>query len=314
MKTLITLFTATLIFVSESSNAQADYVALYQFNGDGNDASGNGYNGTLSGGASITNNNLIIGDNDSDAFSIPYETVNGLGDFTISFRFMLSAIHLSGSFPGNTFIHAWGAQANQDGLKISIDGEHNEFQVSINTVEYLGIHQFSANTWYRAKVIRSGSVLSMYIDKNLIASFSNVSENPIQAASGGVIIGQEQDCLGGCYAQNQSLYGRIGRFAILDYAQFKNSTDEEALLRESGSLVFYPNPANNAVSIMGDFILDSEYEIELIGINGAIVNSKSKFSGSSLSFNVTKVPDGIYFVRILQDDKFVASGKIKVQH
>ena len=79
-------------------------LAYYPFNGNANDESGNGNHGTLLGGAIITDI-LILGDNNTDALSLPHTILNGISAFTFASWLKINNLHTTGTgTPSNTLI------------------------------------------------------------------------------------------------------------------------------------------------------------------------------------------------------------------
>ena len=67
---------------------------------------------------------------------------------------------------------------------------------------------------------------------------------------------------------------------------------------ESDQIVLFPNPVEGILNIEGSF---SNYDIDIIDINGQIVETLSDLA-SPISFNVSTLGAGIYFLRIINSD------------
>jgi len=197
--------------------AQNGLLVYYPFNNNGNDGSGNGYNGTLYGNATV-NDTLQTGDNSIDYFAIPSGAINSLNDFTVSFRVKFTTLHTTGSAPGNCIFHTWNSSSNEDALKISYDKNNTEFKVSVNTIEYVFGFSASTDTWYCITFVLDGPYLRFYLNGDQLGSTQIISSSPISAALNGIVIGQEQDCVGGCFASNQSMAGKLDEFKIYSEA------------------------------------------------------------------------------------------------
>jgi len=243
---LLTLAALLIITFSQAQNL----IAYYPFNGNANDASGNGYDGTLYNGAAA-NDTLLIGDNNLDYVTIPDSIINGLTDLTVSFKFKFNTIHSTGSFPANTMLHAWGGNSDQDDLKISYDGPNSQFQVSVLTNEVTFPFTALANVWYCVSIVRAGTAVTLYIGGDVVGTLTLPNNGAFNVASNGFVFGQEQDCVGGCFAANQSLAGEIDELKFYDYA-----LSSDLLTRSCQSCplgLFYPFSINAADS-SGNFL------------------------------------------------------------
>jgi hypothetical protein len=282
--------------------------AIYTFNNTSGDATGNGNTGTLHGGATA-DGTLNIGNNSSDYFSIPASTLDGLNDFSIKFRFNLATIHTTGGFAGNTFLHAWGSDSDEDGLKISYDGPNHEFQVGINTIEYaIPIEPLVENQWYRAKVIRFGSKLSIFLNTDLIASIPDASISKLKAANNAVTIGQEQDCMGGCFATNQSLAGSMDHLVIYDVAlpagQKLLASDEDAM-----NIQLFPNPAVTELNISFSKSEGQHFSVMIFDLTGKLLMANTVTSDHLYQADVSNFPSGLYLLKVYDEQHQLMTAK-----
>jgi hypothetical protein len=213
----------------------AGLVAYYPFNGNANDESGNGNNGTVFGGA-ITNNTLVLGDNASDRLSLPYTIINGMTDFTFSARLKINTIHLIGSWACNIFISG-ARNSEQNAITFGYRKTLNKWWLGINEASN-PIYYFDENTliadgnWHYITVLRNGTTARLYIDGVIIGTDILVVADQISIDPGGSIIGQEQDIVGGNFAQHQSWAGEIDGIRI--YNRALTATEIQALYHEGG--------------------------------------------------------------------------------
>lgn len=147
----------------------------------------------------------------SDYVSLDNGSLNGAGDFTIS---------------------VWGKTSNT-GQKALVSGssgsQHNElimwFPNSTTFSPYLkgsagasiNIPSIADDNWHHFLWTRSGSENCLYMDGSL-QGCRTMTTNALTIASGGLIVGQEQDSLGGGFSSGQDWEGEIDELLIFDKA------------------------------------------------------------------------------------------------
>jgi hypothetical protein len=192
-------------------------VAYYPFNGNANDESGNGKNGTVN-GATLASDRF---GNPNSAFSfngnsinLPNSVLNGLNDVSFVAWFKLLDNSVSSLISG----------ANQT--------THNEFLIilfdaySDQWVYVKGIPTsvpFSAtispNLWHQVSLIRNGSSGKVDIYFNgVLDSSAMLPTGLLNISSNGLILGREQDCVGGCFEEDQDFNGIIDDILIYNRA------------------------------------------------------------------------------------------------
>ena len=72
------------------------------------------------------------------------------------------------------------------------------------------------NQWHHIVVTRSGTTASLYVDGTLISPSLTVSASPLDVDSGGFMVGQDQDTLGGGFATGNSLAGEVDELRVYD--------------------------------------------------------------------------------------------------
>lgn len=234
MKTNSFLFLLLQICILQAT-AQAP-IASYPFTSDVSDASGNGYNGTLHGNATATDT-LTVGDNATDYVSLPDGLLAGLNDLTISFMVKFNSIHTGGGFPANTVMHVWGSN-NQDELKLSYNHDASVFQVAVKTNQPTFPFVANANQWYCFNIVRSNNQISVYIDGSQVGTTQSSAAGSLSPAVSGFVLGQEEDCTGGCFASNQSLAGKLDELKFYNYAFTPDQATEACIT--CGPKLFYP--------------------------------------------------------------------------
>jgi len=226
---LITLFFLTECSKENIPDIDDGLVAEYLFEGNANDNSGNNYDGTLLGGATA-NGFLQIGDNNSDRLSLPYRVMDSLRDFTLSAWLKVDAIHTTPSHPAQTWIS--GVRENEDNAILIM---YRDFpfwskiwwEIKLNETTYdlaldATMHDLE---WHYVVVLREGGAARLYINGEQAGSDISISNTPLALSEGGLIIGQEQDSLGGDFDPTQSWAGKIDEFRVHNYALGEDEID-----------------------------------------------------------------------------------------
>jgi MSHA biogenesis protein MshQ len=226
---LITLF--FLINCSKTNNPKigGELEAEYLFAGDASDNSGNNYDGTLLGNSSA-NGFLQIGDNNVDRLSLPYEVMDGLRDFSFSAWLKVDVIHTTPIHPAQTWIS--GAREGEDNAILIMYRDFPYWnkiwwEVKLNETTYdlaldSTLHDLE---WHYVVVLREGGIARLYIDGEQVGSDVSISNAQLALGEGGLIIGQEQDAVGGDFDPTQSWAGKIDEFRIHNYALNEDEID-----------------------------------------------------------------------------------------
>jgi len=211
-------------FLQAQSNLNQGLLAVYSFDGCTDDLTTSANDGILSGNASA-GDALQIPRDDSSALLLNGTFLNGLNDFTIAFQVTFTGFNLTGSpqIPLNTILS--GANSTQlEALRLSYDKSENIFNIVINGDPYVvtGV-SLNAQQTYCIEVIRRNNLVDLYIDGIKTGPGASMS-SPLQITANALVIGQDQDCLGGCFVEHQSLNGS------LDNLRFYNRALAEAEL------------------------------------------------------------------------------------
>ena len=199
-------------------------VAYYPFNGDYLDYSGNGNHaqklGNAGFSAGVSDQCLYIGNNATDAVSLPISILNNVGDFGIACWVKLNTIHTTGTLACNE-LFSGARESNNNVFQINYWENSWHFDIEDNP-DYNLNTPATASTWQHLAISRRGGQLECYVNGVFQINLP-VSEALTYFEAGGLLIGQEQDCLGGCFAQNQSLAGNVDEVYIycraLEYAE-----------------------------------------------------------------------------------------------
>lgn len=186
----------------------------YSFSGTAEDSSPNGNDGTLLGNATV-NGTLATGNNDTDALSLPASLLHGLQDFSIAGWVRFDGFHI---WPSQWIS---GATAQEDNnLGIWYDPNNHRWSMDLfgNTANFAGNSVMEDQNWHHVAVTREGASARLYVDGAMVGSSVSVSGNPLEVDSGGFIVGQDQDTLGGGFSTDNSLSGEVDELRIYDRA------------------------------------------------------------------------------------------------
>ncbi len=265
-----------------SSDLDTGLIAYYPFNGNANDESGNEHHGTVN-GAATTNENLFIGDNASDYLSLPNTVVDGLNDFTLSANVKINTLHLSGNLPDN-FLISGARSAEDNALSLYYKGNQNEWRFRINDQLYTFDDNIieDENTHHLA-LIRNGSTARLFIDGSEIGNGKTVIASTISVDPGGLIIGQDQDSLGGTFARNQSWAGLVDNLRIYNRALSDTEISELATQQ--------PNPILSVtLAGSGTGVVTSD----IAGINCESDCDEAYASGTSVTLSATPAMGSVF--------------------
>jgi trimeric autotransporter adhesin len=220
----LTLF-GLLLLGPAATQAQTQTVR-YNFANNLLDQSGNSRHATLVGGASVDATQLTIGSNAADYLAIPPAAMNGLGDFTVLLTVKLD-LRRTGAV-GNPFhsilsVATPTEEDNDNEFLLVCNPRFNQWRVTVdNTITALafsaGANSTLDNVWYHVAFVRSGTQAKFYLNGAQIGAAQTCSASPLVVAPGGMLIGQDQDVIGGGFATDQSLAGRVGQLTIYNGA------------------------------------------------------------------------------------------------
>ena len=200
---------------NEVSTLSDGLVAYYKFDGNANDSSGNGNDGVEHGGVTYVDG--VIGQAGKFGYNI-VDYIEVTKDFEIGKEW--------------TFTEWVNLNINSSHI-ISIATEYNinefliyphkdfrgEFHFAVNDVVIAGhnpIPNINDNQWHLVILKSDGQMVSFYIDGILYETFTDIQD--LDITSQNLIIGQEQDSLGGGFVLDESLNGMVDDFRIYNRA------------------------------------------------------------------------------------------------
>ena len=86
--------------------------------------------------------------------------------------------------------------------------------------------------WHHIVMIRSGAVGCVYLDNQQVGDSLAVTAGTLTLASGGLLLGQDQDAVGSGFQAGQSWAGDLDNLRI--YNRALNRTEIRALFQETG--------------------------------------------------------------------------------
>lgn len=205
-------------------------IGYYPFTNNPNDGTSNNYHGTLMGGATISSY-LTIGQNAMDALSLPNQILNGLGDFTVSAWLRMGRT-------GDAYDNFWVSCSdgtNHNFVMIYYDNSDSRWEMAIDgtTYNFSTDIQMKDLKWHHVAILRSGALARLYIDGSEVGTGTSVSTSTLSVTNNGLIIGQDQDALGGAFQQHQSWAGDIDNLRF--YSRALSAAEVQQLANEAHS-------------------------------------------------------------------------------
>lgn len=207
-------------------------VAYYPFNGNANDESGNGNNGIVN-GPTLTQNRLgninsaYNFDGNADTIYLPNSILNGLTNISTSIWIQ--------TFQDN--------KAFLNGASSGRDDEYNIYYeegliLRIKTIKYNTGFKINDNSWHHIVALRNGSsgLVQIYLDGEFVGS-NILPSGELSIGQGGLLLGREQDCLGGCFEAEQDFSGKMDDIRI--YNRILSERDIQYIRNFESEIVTY---------------------------------------------------------------------------
>ena len=201
-------------------------IAYYPFNGNARDASGNRHHGTLSGPEPTRDRfgnqgGAVLFNGSHHRIDLPHQVLDGRLDVTIAFWLKTSKT---------------GQQAIVSGANRTNDNEHIVFFFNEGQIRYFShgragvggsnecdvvIQPIADGAWHHIAVVRNAAEgnADFFIDGvGYFDRCGNLDYNTLAIDAGGLILGQEQDQLGGRFDAAQVLNGALDDLVFLNRA------------------------------------------------------------------------------------------------
>ena len=332
LKSILLTAVATISFATETMAQVPNYVPTnglvgwWPFNGNANDESGNGNNGTVN-GATLTSdrfgnaNKAYTFDGVNDYIDYPSganSTLNVIGDFTISFWLKTD------QGTSNRTIISFGDQLNNNSGGITIGINDGITQQPYGRLGYATQGQWNSSStimnddlWHFIVITLNGNTIKLFVDT--IPNSTNLSQPAVLSWGGNrrvgagnyAQIGFYEDLLDDIGVWNRALTQQEITDLYNGNICYQNITVTDTLLINMGitgfnpvtynnTIKIFPNPANDHITIdYGNFTSVSGYQLK-------IMNSLSQ---QVFQTNITQQTDylslnnwggnGLYFVHII---------------
>ena len=307
MKNFFQIISFAVLLVPGVGFAQIDLtnglLGYYTFNdGTATDLSGNGYDGMVNGMAPI-NGRLLIPENDSSRVNLPAEVFTGLEDLAICFAVEFDTFHTGNCIqtPTNTVM---GASSNfeENELVIAYVANTKVFEVTIGGQKYsVSNVQLELHKQYCVVITRQNTLTRIYIDGDEVGQGGILNWTTF-VESNHLILGQEQDCLGGCFLTCQSLSGNLDEVRFYNralsvaevgaYCQVVYTIIVPAKTEKSVAII--PNPVKDIARVdLGDWQWP-DVQVDVMNINGQICRTFILSNQDGQQIDLSGLPSGVY--------------------
>jgi len=240
------LFFICMLICFAFSSAQADIydglVAWYPFDGDAKDASGNENHGTVNGPSLTEDRNgnadsAYSFDGNADYIKLPYNIIDQLNDVSSSVWFKTNKTNIA---------ILSGASTTQDNNYLIYIGEGIRLYIKGEYTSYINI---SDGKWHQVTSVRQGNTgnVKLYIDGKLHID-ENLATGKLIINQNGLIIGREQDSVGGDFTPSQDFEGVIDDLRIYN-----------RILGQSEIIQLY-NQSSNQIDLNNGLVAHYEFE------------------------------------------------------
>ena len=304
----IAIFFASVLFGQTAS-------VIYSFSGDASDISGNGNDGTLSAGTSAIKA-LKIANSVNNYLIVPADVLDGIADLSINFKIKFTGFHTTGLSPTNQIFSGSRSGCVQC-FGFSYEKGMNSWRLAFNgTTLNWADESLLAKKWYCMSIVKEGSNITLY--KNGISLGTQTLVSTIDITS--FVIGQEDDCTGGCFAANQSMWGHMDNFQVwngvkvdcgININGFRSEETEENINEEiSDNFTIFPNPATILINFDIHNDTNQNYRIKILDMLGKEIYAQPEVTNS---IDISSLTNGVYIVLIenIATGEFVTKNFIK---
>ncbi|MEM9916777.1 MAG: LamG-like jellyroll fold domain-containing protein [Bacteroidota bacterium] len=296
-----------LTFLVQTSFGQDSLLLYLKFDRDLTDLSPNGFDGSplipLDYPSGYCDEAIKIGDNTTDGITINGEVFDRLRDFTISVRVRIDDLNSN-----NTLISCSNLQV-ADELVLSYNAVDDDLDDGVHLIIRDDRHIFQRDfilgdmQWHHVAVTRQEDIATLYIDGNQIGDPLTVSDRVLAVAFNGFIIGQDQDCLTGCFEPDQSWAGDVDELQVFSKALSRAEILQLDCLRSSTNDIglpfsynLQPNPFTAQFSALLPPLAEVSYE--LWSAQGQLIEQGQLRGSSQQQISVGEQPAGIYYLRL----------------
>jgi hypothetical protein len=313
----ITLMAVMLLF-SALSFAQVNLanglIAYYPYNGNADDASGNGFNGTVGSGVSLTADRF---GNANKAYSFNSNTITSnlqqdpYSDFTLNFWFKtngndndvpFSWVNNGSSYTNLVF------KINSNDSKAKVQFEEFDNIASCYDLYTSGNSSngtvYSDNEWHMVTINNQSDRLYLYIDTILVDSDSMLDNCPDLSFSLLELVAGNSSTLFGYTGSIDDImaYNRVlnaSERAYLYNLTSAWSTPTATELISENNINIYPNPVDNLANI--SFPENGIYNIQVVDMTGRLIYT-AQVSDQNLQLNTSSWAAGMYRLNIFNEN------------
>ena len=308
------VFICLNLTINAQVNLDSGLVAYYPFNGNANDESGNGNNGTVTGATLTTDryensNSAFIFNGESDVITIPHSNSLDITE-AISIAAWINVETKSTPYLGRIVIKNPGPDNIVYGI---FHGYTNYIYAQLEDIDKNRVatlktdeNAIENSQWEFIVFTWDGDDLKIYINGNLIIwGVTSIFEH-ITSCESSVTIGNSEnpDIITGIKGKIDDV--RIYNRALTEdeISTLANSNSTNGIIETKNTLIsVFPNPANRLLNITG---LASGSEIKIYNFSGQMI-TKSIYSKNSI--DVSGLINGIYLIEAYTENKLIFSEK-----
>ncbi|MBI9061489.1 MAG: alkaline phosphatase family protein [Marinilabiliaceae bacterium] len=302
-----------MITVSEGS---ANPIAYFPFNGNANDESGNGFNGTVSGGVTFSVDNKAIFDNTGmiEIQSGTQATQNlPTQNLTVTLKAKLTSrdtwAGYIGCFQDNGSVeHGWLLGNYYDRFSFALSSQ------TTGTLTYLFDHDaIQLGQWYDLAATYDGATMKLYVDGVLKATSTAQTGIINYPASGWFQIGSYKDD-----DEDNRYDGEMDEIKIwervLSDQEIANlaagaSTAINKDIEADDSVMIYPNPSSGIFTVKTESDIWKSFKV--VTLSGEVVE-RNLMSGNSATIDLSVKNKGVYFL-VMQSHEITQIHKLIVE-
>ena len=285
------------LFENTPCNAEADWhfdeCSWNAAAGEILDSSGNGHNGQAHGNADTADGGVLCRgaglnlSGNSDYITLDPGALNGATDFSFITWFKTSRT-------GGTHLISGASSSSDNEFLVYLGNDtHLNTYLHGSSAGYTLPYSIANGNWHFFAWTLSGNTETVYLDGTALASHTRSSTAPIQIDAGGLMVGQEQDCVGGCFDSGQIFSGYLDEMMV--YRNALDSTQLSSLMARTrpdcpscNPLVYYPmNEGSGTVlndEASGDSISDNATLTPSVQWDDGICESGIYVDGTSHSY------------------------------
>jgi len=298
---------------NEQSEMQAP-IAYYPFNGNVNDESGNGWNGTFGSATSVTDRFGSTGkayylNGNGDYLKLPNIVSKS---FTVNFWVKTTQQAISGSYwhNGNGLVDAEVCGYVNDWGTTLIDGGKVAFGIGPDDITIKSLSTINDNKWYMVSATRDfpSGEFKLYINGNL----ENSGITGLNELNSAEYIGVGNDPCG-INANDRWFAGSLDDIKI--YNRVLLESELQLLFKEGGyngvnqsfidQFVVFPNPSSGVINLR---ISNNEIPIklEIFDINGRVCYI-SNYWATDRKIDLSGLQKGLYVINVTCKDKVIVA-------